>query len=437
VGDELVMSRKERQKLVEMKLVAEGHQRVADAARRLGVSYRQAKRVWRRYREDGAAGLVHRGRGRGSNRGKGEAVRRRCVEVYGERLEGFGPTLAAEKLAEWGVAEVNHETLRRWLVAEGLWKRRRKRGPHRRWREPRAHFGELVHLDGSYHDWFENGEGCCLMDMVDDATGMTGAQMEEEETAAAAMRVLWAWIERYGVPKALYADRKNIYVNEREPTVEEQLAGEVPLTPFGKACTKLGIEIITASSPQARGRVERKHAVYQDRLVKELRLRGVRTIEGANEMLQGGFVEQLNAKFARPATKPEDAHRRLPEGLQLASVFVFEDVRTVPNDWVIRHENRFWQLTGPKEWLPRPKAKVVVQRRLDGSLHILYRTRELSIREIPLEARRRPARKAPPVSPPTPRHSPSTPAPDHPWRRPFSRRLLEQTPLQPEQKGSA
>lgn len=423
MGDELAMSGKERRKLVEMELVAGGGEKLVDAGRRLAMSYRQVKRVWRRYREEGASGLVHRGRGRGSNRGKGEEVRRGCVEVYRGRLEGFGPTLAAEKLAEWGVAEVGHETLRRWLVAEGLWRRQRRRGPHRRWREPKAQFGELVQVDGSHHDWFGAGARCCLMNMVDDATGVSLARMAEEETAEAAMGVLWMWIERYGVPRALYADRKNIYVNEREPTVEEQLAGEVPLTPFGTACAKLGIRIIPASSAQARGRVERKHGVYQDRLVKELRLRGITTIAGGNELLEGGFVEQLNAKFARSAAQPEDAHRPLPEGVDLPAVFVFEELRTVPNDWVIRHENRFWQLTGPKAWLPRPKAKVVVQRRLDGSLHILSRGRELAFREIPLEARRRPAARAPQVVEKTaPRARPKPPA-DHPWRRPFSRRL--------------
>jgi hypothetical protein len=423
VGDDLAMSGKEREKLVEMELVAEGREKLVEAARRLAMSYRQVKRVWRRYREEGAGGLVHRGRGRGSNRSKGEEVRERCVEAYRGRLVGFGPTLAAEKLAEWGVAEVGHETLRRWLVAEGLWRRQRKRGRHRRWREPKAQFGELVQVDGSHHDWFGRGERCCLMNMVDDATGVSLARMAEEETAEAAMRVLGMWIARYGVPRALYADRKNIYVNEREPTVEEQLAGEVPLTPFGKACARLGIRIIPASSPQARGRVERKHGVYQDRLAKELQLGGITTIAGANELLEGGFVEQLNGKFARPAAQPEDAHRPLPKEVDLATVFVFEQTRTVPNDWVIRHENRFWQLTGPTAWLPRPKTKVVVQQRLDGALHILYRGRELTFREVPVQSRRMPSAKSLQALDRPPRHSAPSPAPDHPWRRPFSRRL--------------
>jgi hypothetical protein len=345
------------------------------------------------------------------------------VAVYRERLAGWGPTLASEKLAEWGLV-VDHETLRRWLVAEGVWQRQRRRGPHRQWRPRQEHFGELVQLDGSHHDWFGGGERPCLMDMVDDATGRTAARMEAEETSEAAMRIVWGWIERYGIPRALYVDRKTVYVTEREPTVEEQLAGEAPRTAFGKACAKLGIEIIPAFSPQAKGRVERKHGVYQDRLTKELRLRGVRTIEGANELLDGGFVDRLNEKFARPPGHPQDGHRPVPEDVDLAAVFVFEEPRAVANDWTVRWENRFFQLTGPREWLPRPKAKVVVQRRLDGSLHILSRGRELALREIPLEARRRPPAKAPqPAKEATPCPRPTPPA-DHPWRRPFSRRQL-------------
>ncbi len=421
MGDALVMSGKERRTLVELKLVKERRQSLAEAARRLSYCYRQVKRLWARFRAAGAAGLVHRSRGTPSNRSKGEAFRSRCLALYREHLEGWGPTLASEKLAEWGF-EVDHETLRGWLVAEGLWRRQRKRGPHRQWRPRKAHFGELVQLDGSHHDWFGNGEQTCLMDMVDDATGRTMSRMENEETTEGAMRILWAWIEKHGIPRALYVDRKTVYVTDREPTVEEQLADAAPLTEFGKACAALGIEIIPASSAQAKGRVERKHGVYQDRLVKELRLLGVKSIPGANELLGNGFVEKLNDKFAKLPLSQEDYHRRVPKDVDLAAVFVFEETRTVANDWTVRYENRFFQLTGPKPWLPRPKAKVVMQRRLDRSLHILYRKRELVFREIPLEARVIPRKATPAPATQVVRRQPSRPSADHPWQRSFSRR---------------
>jgi len=175
---------------------------------------------------------------------------------------------AHEKLAEQDL-EVDHETLRRWLLQAGLWQKRRKRREHRSRRERRAHFGELVQMDGSPRHWLGNeAPEHCLMELVDDATGNTLSLMDTAETTALAMRTLWWWIDRFGVPRALYTDKKNIYVSDRQPTVEEQVAGEEPLTPFGKICQNLGIEIIAANSPQAKGRVERKHGVYQDRFLK-------------------------------------------------------------------------------------------------------------------------------------------------------------------------
>ena len=421
MGDVVALSAKERELFIEMEAVVRGMGSLAGVARRVGMSYRQIKRVWRRYVGEGARGLVHRGRGRKSNRGHGEEVRERCLAECRGRLAGYGPTLAAEKLALLGVATVDHETLRRWLVAEGLWERHRKRKPHRQWRERKAHFGELVQLDGSFFDWFGRGDQPCLMNMVDDATGRTLGRIFAEETTEAAMRVLWAWIERYGVPRALYTDWKNVYLTTREPTVEEQLADARPRTVFGRACERLGIEIIGASSPQAKGRVERSNGVYQDRLPKELRLLGVTSVDEANQVLEATFCAHLNGKFAIEPRDGEDWHRAAPAAVELARVFVTEETRAVQNDWTVRWDNRSFQISGPKERLPRPKAKVIVQRRLDGSLHLLYCGRELEFREIPPEARmasRKPLTKGTPTRP---RQKP-LPPPNHPWQRSFSPR---------------
>ena len=299
----------------------EGQLNMCDVAGRLKISYRQCARSYKRYQAEGAKGLVHLSRGRPSNRAKPKEFRCEVIRLYEEKYEGFGPTLAAEKLARQGLF-LDHETLRRWLVAEGKWKKRRRRKKHRSWRERKAHFGELVQLDGSHHKWFgREHTSSCLMNMVDDAMGTTLSLMDDEETTSLAMRTLWLWIERYGVPKALYTDRKNVFVTDREPTVEEQLLGIEPMTAFGKACNKLEIEIITANSPQAKGRVERNHAVYQDRFVKELALRGITTIDGANQLLTGGFVDELNTKFAKKAKEEQDYHRRVPKGLRLHEIF--------------------------------------------------------------------------------------------------------------------
>jgi len=390
----LVMSAKERRRKVEFEGVREG-----------------------RFGAQGDGGLVHRSRGRPSNRGKPHEFKAAVLARYSERYEGFGPTLAAEKLLADGY-ELDHETLRRWLVAEGgQWQWQRKGVKHRQRRERRAHFGELVQMDGSHHEWFGQGEGpSCLMDMVDDATGETLALVGEQETTELAMRALWAWCERYGIPQALYTDHKNVFVTDREPTVEEQLAGQEPLTEFGKACKKLGIEIIPAGSAQAKGRVERRHADYQDRFVKELRLEGITTIKGANELLQNGFVDQFNGKFARPPRSDTDLHQPVAPELELREVFCFEQTRVVSNDWTVQCDNRFYQIVKRNDPLPRPRQRVTVRRLLDGTIQLLYRDKKLRFKEIePPEA---PLRYTEPAAArPHARRKKHKPAPDHPWRR--------------------
>jgi transposase len=380
-GGLLVMSQRERSRLVMMSRVREEAMTIKEASDVMGVSYRQGRRIYKRYVEEGDKGLIHQNRGQPSNRSKPSEVKESTLALYKERYWDFGPTLAAEKLFEREGYQVDHETMRRWLIEAGLWERQRKRPKHREQRERKAHFGELVQMDGSHHSWFEvQEEKACLMDMVDDATGKTLAIMSEEETTVAAMQVLWAWVEKYGIPKALYVDWKNVYITQREPTLEEQLSGELPLTQFGKACQKLGIEIVPASSPQAKGRVERKHGVYQDRWVKELRLEGIRDIEAANQFLPG-FVEGLNTKFVVQPRSSADYHQPVPDGLDMRRVFCLEETRVVGNDWIVRYKNRFLQIVSQSN-LPPAKNRVTVQEHLDGIIHVIYRDREVLFREI-------------------------------------------------------
>lgn len=416
----LTLSTKERQRLAKFEEVKAGRMSLTRAAQLLGLSYRQTKRAYARFRTAGDAGLVHRRRGRPSNRRTPEAVKAAVVARYRARYKDVdcGPTLAAEELAKEGL-KVDHETLRRWLLASGDWHKRRARREHRTRRARRARFGELVQLDGSHHAWFGEGHRrYCLMNLVDDATGTTLSLLGEEETTELAMRALWRWVERYGLPQALYADKKNVYIADREPTPEEQLAGQEPLTAFGQACAKLGIEIIPANSPQAKGRVERNHGVYQDRLVKGLALHGITAVEGANAFLEGGFIDDLNEKFARDAADPVDAHRSVPADLDLGSVFCFEDTRTVMNDWCVRHENRFYQILQQNQPLPKPKDKVVVRTRLTGVRELLYRERPLAFTPLegPPPKKAAPSRATPAVSAPVPK---TKPAAEHPWRRSF------------------
>ena len=387
----LLMSRKDCRKVQVLSRVGERLITVSRAAELLGLSYRQTKRLWKRYREGGEKAVIHRGRGAASNNHLDAELKDKVLLRYREVYQGFGPTLAVEKLSEEDhLPPISRETLRLWLLEAGLWQRHRRHRPYRKRREPKHHFGELVQFDGSPHPWFgEEHNSCCLMNMVDDATGTTLATMTEQETAEAAMRILWAWTERYGIPMALYCDLKNVYLIEREPTVEEQLQGKLPKTAFGLACEKLGIQIISAHSPQAKGRVERKHGVYQDRFVKELRLRAAKSIAEANLILNGGFVEKLNKKFARQPMEKEDLHVPLAAHQDLRDIFCFEQTRSVSQDWVVRNDNHFYQLSRGRESFPRAGGKVTVRVWLDGSVHILHRGRRIPFKEFDPQVRDR------------------------------------------------
>jgi transposase len=366
--------------------------KVVDAASLVGVSYRQAKRLWKRYQEEGARGLKHRSVGRVSARAKPARFRRRVMklvrEKYGEgEGERFGPTLAAEHLAREDGMVIDAETLRRWMLAEGLWRRRRKRKPYRQRRERRRHFGELVQMDGSFHDWLEGrGPGGCLMNMTDDATSAVELRLGKEETIWAAANLLLAWIESYGVPQALYVDWKNLY--KRAPTQREQLRGEEPVTQFGRMCERLGIAIIAAGSPQAKGRVERNHGTHQDRLIKKMRRKKIRTHEEANVYLQGKYLPEHNARFRRAAAEREDYHRRAPSAEELRQVFRLERERVIGNDWVVRYDNRLFQVQAQsRKWAPA-QGKVVVCEWQDGTVEIEYRGQKVPWKEISIAPER-------------------------------------------------
>jgi transposase len=418
----ILMSRKERNRLEVLGWKERSGISLMMAAEAMGVSYRQAKRIWRRYKTGDVAGLVHLGRGRKSNRGYGLEVKEQVLSVYGERYLGFGPTLAAEKLEEENGIRVGHETLRRWLIAGGMWEKQRKVPKHRQRRERRHCFGDLIQMDGSHHEWFEGrGPKGCLLSMVDDATGITMAIMAEEETTEAAMMLLKEWIMTYGIPRALYTDRKNVYIVERARRPEEIMAGREPLSAFGKVCRKLGIRIIAARSPQAKGRVERKHGVYQDRWVKELRLKGVDDLVGANRLL-GAFTGRLNEKFAKDPASEEDHHRPMDPGASLADIFCWEETRVLRNDWTVRYEKRIYQVIRQSP-LPPAKQRITILRRMDGSLWMEYRGQSIQFREITEETTQKPDLEAAQIS-----KEKWRPPYDHPWRVSF-RKMVPKKPV--------
>jgi len=411
------MSKRELRRVGVLARVASEELKLVDAARILSLSYRQVKRIWRRYEAEGAKGLKHRSAGKGSNRAKPKKFRAQVIRLLRQKYSGvvgerFGPTLASEHLASEDQVEVHAETLRRWMLAEGLWSRARKRKEHRERREARKHFGELVQMDGSFHKWFEQrGPEGCLMNLVDDATATTLARLGAQETIWAAAGLLRAWIEKYGVPVALYTDWKNVYV--REATEKELLRGEVPVTQFGRMCERLGVRIIAANSPQAKGRVERNHGTHQDRLVKKLRRKKIQSYAAANAYLEREYLTEHNKRFARAAAAQADYHRRRPSRTELDEAFRLETGRTIGNDWVVRHDQRLFQVKRQSRYAPS-KSQVVVCEWEDGRLEIRYGGRRLCHEEIAAQ----PAVE-PPVKPRQARRKPAPPQASHPWRKDY------------------
>jgi transposase len=413
------LSSKELSRVEVMGRVKAGGLRLREAAELLELSYRQAKRIWARYRVGGAQALRHGNCGRRSNRAYTAKFRAAVLQQVKARYEDFGPTLAPEHLASDDGLEVHAETLRRWMREAGLWQRQRQRQPYRQRRERRAHFGELVQLDGSFHAWLEErGPRGCLMHMVDDATTTALGRFSQEETIWAAAGVLRRWIERYGVPWALHTDWKNVYV--RPPNAQERLRGEPAVTQFGRMCGKLGIRIIAASSPQAKGRVERAHGTHQDRLVKKLRLAGIIHYDDANGYLDEHYLAEHNRRYARPAAAETDYHRRRPTPRQLDQVFWLEEERVVSADWVVRYKNRLLQLERQSQhWAPA-KSRVLVRENEAGEVAIDYRGQRLGFRElVPASTARSEGRGAAPFpAPPSPKPKRRlAPASHHPWRQ--------------------
>lgn len=385
MGDLLIMSKKELRRKSILDMVKNNQISIKDASSRLSISYRQMRRIYKRYREEGDAGLVHKNRGKTSTRAYPLEMKQTVLSLYEDKYWDFGPTLAAEKLEEEDKLKLHAETLRLWLKAAGKWKPRRIRKAHRTRRKRRERFGELLQLDGSIHAWFTSrAEKQCLMNMVDDATGKTLALMASGETTEAAFRLLKRWIKLHGIPMAIYVDLKSLYISPKSLRYsdEDDLVEPEWLTHFSRACKTLGIEIIKAYSPQAKGRVERNHGVYQDRLVKELRLKGINTIEEANQLLQGGFINRLNKKFMKSPTSPDDAHVALTGDQILNDILCWEHTRTVYNDWVIRFENQLLQIQKSNNVQVRPKQKITLKRDLNGNITLWYKNQKIPYRHI-------------------------------------------------------
>lgn len=413
------LSEKERSRVEVLSKVKRGEMSLKKGAELLGLSYRQMLRVYERFESEGNAGLQHRLRGEESNRRFESSRRERVMELYQGKYGDFGPRLAAEYLRKEDGEDLSEETLRRWLIGAGLWQPRRRGAVHRKWRERKAHFGEMVQMDGSLHDWFEGRRGkASMMVMIDDATNRTYAQFFEEETTAAAMTVFQAYVGRYGLPRSLYVDRDSIYETTRDSTVDEALADKPALTQFGRAMKELGVELILAHSPQAKGRVERRHGVFQDRLVKAMRLKKISTLASANQYLEEEYLDELNEQFRVPAREKGDVHRRVERGIKLEHVLSFQEQRVVQNDWTVSWCSRHFQLHEEHQKLSLARKRIDVCELLDGTILLKYRGRVLKW----IELTERPSRQRSPSAAKKASGKTSTKPPkNHPWRRPFTK----------------
>ena len=371
------MSQRERDVLKVMQPVLDGQRTQAEAARLLKRSPRQIRRIQRKLEAGGDAVLVHGLRGKPSNHRYDPALRQKILNAYRARYHDFGPTLACEKLADEKL-HVGVETLRRWLLTEGLWKRRRHRDPHRSRRPRRSCFGELVQMDASIHDWLEGrGETLVLITMIDDATSRVMARFYPSGTVETHMDLLGRWLRKHGRPLALYTDRHSIF----EPQEKGQPLADVDAeTQFGRALRELDVELIRAHSPQAKGRVERSFGTAQDRWVKELRLAKAKTCDEANAVLEK-LLPDHNRRFAKKAHKPTDAHRRLGPSHRLESILSIQTERVVSNDYVVRLAGRFYQLQ-PPVYPGERGGHVVMEERLDGTMWIRFGKHYLKYREL-------------------------------------------------------
>jgi hypothetical protein len=421
--ERIELSQRERDRLKALHEVAQGHRTQVDAARQLRLSDRQVRRLLERVQAEGDRGIIHRLRGKPSNRKIPADRQQRILARVRKRYADFGPTLACEHLQQDGLS-VSRETLRMWMTAAELWHpRRRKVEAAHVWRERRAAFGEMVIWDSSPYDWLEDrGPLLQLILMLDDATSRIGGRFAEHDSTEENFRVLEGWLRRYGRPLAYYTDKNSLFVINRPAEREEELAGQKPLTQIGRALRELGIEAILAHSPQAKGRIENAFGTLQDRLVKEMRLAGVDTIEGANRFLEIRFLPQWEERFAVRPRQPWDAHRRLEREQQLEQILSIRVRRTVAQDHTVKWKGVRWGLDREAVCAGLRGSRAEVERRLDGSHWLRFRGLYLALHHCPA---------APPRSA-TPSGLQPTgvaergekicvkrkyiPPPDHPWR---------------------
>src|SRR5450432_1259493 len=431
--ERIALNQRERDRLRVLNEIRRKHITQREAAQRLKIGDRHIRRLLVAVEQRGDRALIHGLRGRASNRKLTPRWELKIMNRVRQRYADFGPTLAAEHLAQEGLS-VSRETLRKWMTEVALWRPRSQRvkAVHV-WRERRACFGELVMQDSSPFRWLEDrGPACQLIALIDDATSRIWGRFTEHDTTEENMRTLEGWLRRYGRPLAHYTDKASIFRTAGPQPLPEQLRGDPLRTQFGRALNELGIEWIAAHSPQAKGRIERLFETLQDRLVKEMRLAGIDSIPGANHFLEMRFLPEWEQRFTVAARNPRNVHRRLGHEQHLQEILSVRVARKVAQDHTVSWDGNRWGLVRGEVCAGLRGAAVEIERRLDGSHWLRYRGRYLHLRACPEPVRisaspsglRPPGlaeQKARPKTESKPKYH--VPA-EHPWRRPWNRTFL-------------
>jgi transposase len=384
--DIIMMSRDELKRLHVLRQTLDNNLSQVKAAQILDLSDRQIRRIIKRLRDGGEAAIVHKARGKPSNRKLPDDLKARTVKLYNLRYHDFGPTLAHEKLFEKHKIKIGLQTLRNWLIDAGQWHKKIKRYKYRQWRQRRECAGELVQMDGSHHDWLEGrGPYCVLMGYIDDATSRVYGRFYSYEGTIPAMDSFKHYAVKYGLPQAVYLDKHTTYKSPAKQSINEEIANIKPMSEFERAMDDLGVNVIHANSPQAKGRIERLFKTLQDRVVKEMRLAQIKTIEEANCFLEE-YLTVYNSKFSRGAVNPADMHRPIKK-ITLDNALCFKKDHALRNDYTVMHNRKLYQV------LDRTITKqVTVENRLNGKQYISYNGQRLKYKII----EHRPIKQEPP-----------------------------------------
>ncbi len=378
-----------------------------EAAEATDLSERQVRRKVRRVQDEGDKGIIHRLRGRPSNRIL--PCKDKALEIFKNKYSDFGPTLASEKLFERDKVKVNDETLRLWFIEKGIPYKQRKKRPHRQWRERKHHYGQMIQIDGSHHAWLEKrGPECVFMGYIDDATGRPFGRFYEYEGTIPAMDSFKRYIKKYDIPLSVYLDKHATYKSTGKPSIEDELNNTIPLSQFERALEELGVEVIHANSPQAKGRVERLFNTFQDRLIKELRLEKAKTINEANKVSER-FLPMYAKRFSVKARRIGNLHRPIPKGIDLDRILCVKTERALRNDFTVAHNGRLYQILDNIR-----TEKVAVEERVNGSMIMRHKDtvlkfKEITVRPIKKESKKTYKFRLKRVYAPLPA--------DHPWRR--------------------